>query len=50
MERNKEHRGNAVKDTVDFRNTRGLRKLIELEKLSCVHIPSVRVEESTFVD
>lgn len=50
METDKAYRGSAVKDIVDFCRENHLRKSVDLEKMKCVHIPSVNVEERSFVD
>ena len=48
MEKDRGYRGSAVKDTFDYCNENSLRKYIDLEKLGCVHILSVGVEDATF--
>ena len=50
MEKDRAYRGSAVKDLVDFCKENGIRKYVDLETMGCIHIPSVRVEEATFVD
>lgn len=50
MEKDRGYRESAVKDVVDFCVENRLRKFVDLEKMVCAHIPSVRIEESTFVD
>lgn len=50
MKKDRAYRGSAVKDVVDFCNENGLRKDVDLETIGCEHIPSVRIEDTTFVD
>lgn len=50
MEKDKGYLGSAVNDLVDFCNKNRVRKYVDLDTIGCIHIPSVRIEESTFID
>ena len=50
MEKDKRYRGSAIKDVVDFCNVNHLRKFVDLDTMGCIHIPSVQIDDSTFVD